>query len=142
METVLDLPTWLRPAVEAVLADMQAPTQLVLAVTYSARADPDSWGVVRFRDGGGDGFEFEVPEVPADGREVDLLIRLADELPFYLCELQQSYGQLRNLCPGHTHGAIPVEHATTAWWACPRDGSLLGPIGALDIAPDHRLSEQ
>ena len=126
-----ELPAWLRPAVEAVLADMEEPTPLMLYVSYSPNADPEYWGDVRFTDGAGDSFEFEVPEVPTEGSELDLLIKLAEEVPYYVSELRQSWGQARPACPGHTHGACPVEHDEVAWWACPVDGSLLGRIGSL-----------
>jgi hypothetical protein len=126
-----DLPAWLRTAVETVLRDMEEPTPLALEVSYQADARPEYWGVVGFSERGGESFEFEVPEVPTEGSEVDLLITLAEEVPLSVSELRQSWGQARPACPGHTHGASPVEHDGAAWWACPIDRSLLGRIGSL-----------
>jgi hypothetical protein len=126
-----ELPAWLGPAVDAVLADMQDPTPLILDVSHRPDARAEYWGVVCFTDGTRDSLEVEVPEVPTDGSEVDVLIRLAEELPFYVAELGQFWGQARPACPGHTHGAHPVEHHGAAWWSCPVDRSLVGRIGSL-----------
>jgi hypothetical protein len=127
----MDLPDWLRPAVEAVLRDMQHPSPLLLEAYYARERRPDCWGTLHFKDPGGDQCEIEVPRVPEEGSETDVLLTIATELPFYIAELSQAWGQSRPICPGHLHPAAPTEHEGAAWWCCPRDGSFLAPIGRL-----------
>jgi hypothetical protein len=124
------LPDWLRPAVEAVIGDMQSPTPLVLNAKYGPPSGADDFGTVIFSDPG-DVCIVEVPEVSRQGSETDVLLALAQELPSYVPELGQSWGQARPVCPGHLHPPSPVERDGTAWWACPRNGALIGRIGTL-----------
>jgi hypothetical protein len=134
------LPDWLRPAVERVLGDMQEPTPLALEASYTRNDRSGYWGVLRCEAPNGESFELEVPD-PANGSETQLLVRLAEELPWYVSELQQSWGESRPICPGHTHPAAPAERDGTAWWVCPREGVPLGRIGALGRPPSQLADE-
>jgi len=127
------LPDWLKPLVEAVIGDMQVPTPLALEAKYGPPSrGSDDWGSAIVSDPGDpDACLVEVPEVPRQGREADVLLALAKELPSYISELSHSWGQARPVCPGHLHPPSPVEREGTAWWVCPRDGTLLGRIGTL-----------
>jgi len=127
----MDLPSWLQGAVALVLKDMQQPTPLILEASYSPDSRAEYWGTLEFQAADGERFDFEVPCVPDDGSEIDLLVTIATELPWHVSELRQSWGQSRPICPRHTHPAAPTDHDGAAWWACPRDGSLLTPIGRL-----------
>jgi hypothetical protein len=127
----MDLPDWLASAVDCVLRDMQEPSPLVLTASYGhTPTDDPGWGTLIFEDMGGHEFHVEVPE-PSQATSAQLVIRIAEQIPFPVSELEQSWGQARPGCPGHTHGAIPVEHDAAAWWACPSDDRFLAPIGGL-----------
>jgi hypothetical protein len=118
------LPVWLAPAVEAVLGDLQQPTSVALTPGYVPDDQLDNVGSVVFDEANGHWFGFGVT---SDGPTMDLLIDLARGLQENFLELAGA----RPNCPGHRHPAQPMAHNGAAWWACPRDGRPLAPIGSL-----------
>jgi hypothetical protein len=129
----VDFPDWLRPAVDAVVRDMQDPTPLLLKAWWCSPPDEtEGWGIVRFTHADSEICEFQIPVVPQQASETELLLTIAAELPSAVSQLPQSRVQARPVCPGHSHPAMPVERDGAAWWACPRDGTLIGKIGTLN----------
>ena len=122
------LPVWLVPAVDAVLGDLQQPTSVALTPGYLPHDQLDNVGTVVFAEADGHRFGFGVT---SDGPTADLLLDLARGLQENFPELAGAWDQARPNCPGHPHPAEPIDHDDAAWWACPREGRPLAPIGSL-----------
>lgn len=131
----VEAPDWLSAAVTAVLGDMQMPMPYVLKAKWGPPRDRDEWGcaVLIHPD---DTCVVEVPEVPRQGRETDLLLAIAEQLPSFVSEQRETWGQPRPACPGHTHPALVVEREGEAWWMCPATGRPLARVGSLASSAD------
>ena len=76
---------------------------------------------------------FEVRRVEPPARLEDELVRIADSLSDFLSEAMAADGASNwPPCPLHptSHPARALSVAGTASWVCPRDSTLIAPIGS------------
>jgi len=62
---------------------------------------------VRFTHADSEICEFQIPVVPQQASETELLLTIAAELPSAVSQLPESRVQARPVCPGHSHPAMP-----------------------------------
>jgi hypothetical protein len=124
----VELPAPLRPAVDAVLADMQLPRAVPLTVRYYDIEETEDWGCVSFVEPDGSSFGFGV--VWSAPRS-ELLVALAEGMQENFSEMEAAWGEARPPCPGHGHPLSPVARDGIAWWDCPATGEAVARIGSL-----------
>jgi hypothetical protein len=113
----------LRAAAAAVLADFPEGASIDLTLTWWQEADARWWRSIE----GGDARVYG-PCEPQD--EPELLVDIAHFLQDNVFDTEP-WGEARPICPGHPHPPDPQMIDGTAVWTCPRDGTVLAPIGQL-----------
>jgi hypothetical protein len=119
-------PPWLTVALGPVLHDLLSAEDALTLLGYVPDDEIERFGLVLFQEPNGSQFGFGVGN--HEGAAA-LHVRIAERLQDNLPEVATSWGEARPRCPGHPHPARPVEHDRAAWWSCPKNQSLLVPIG-------------